>query len=102
MSTNILFDMPMREDMKTKDLTRRQISHVRAWRRHTASMIKVFWNEGVSLKEICGRLQVSEVFVDHVIRGNVCRDAGPPVTPRRSFGRNQKTRLREMVELPGE
>lgn len=87
--------------MKTKDLIGLQISHVRAWRRHTALMVKVFWDEGVSLREICGGLKVSEVFVDHVIRGNICRDVGPAVTPRRSFGRNQKTRLREMVELPG-
>ena len=87
--------------MKTKDQNWLQISHIHAWRRHTASMIKVFWNEGVSLREICGKLQVSEVFVDHVVRGNICHGVGPAVTPRRSFGRNQKARLRELVEVPG-
>lgn len=78
-----------------------QISHVRAWRRHIAALIKVLWNEGVSLREICGKLNVSEVFADHVLRGNVCRDIGPAVIPRRSFGQNQKRQLRELCEIPG-
>jgi len=78
-----------------------QIAHVKAWRRHRASVIRELWNAGVPMKDICARLNVSEVHVDHVIRGNVCRDAGPAVTPRRMYGRNQRQQMRDLVEVPG-
>lgn len=78
-----------------------QLAHVRAWRRQQAITIKKLWNEGVALKEICRRVQVTEDWVDHVIRGNICRDVGAPTPPRKAFGRNGKARLRELVEVPG-
>jgi hypothetical protein len=78
-----------------------QLSHVRAWRRHTASLVKALWNEGVRVKEICDRFGISENVVEHILRGNICPSAGPAVTPRRCFGKNQKRRLRELAEIPG-
>ncbi len=78
-----------------------QLAHVRAWRRHNVALVKTFWNEGAAVKTICVRLDVSEDFVDHCVRQKVCPDAGPAVIPRRSYGRNQKRRLRELVEVPG-
>jgi hypothetical protein len=77
------------------------ISHIKAWKRHIASVIKVLWNKGISVKEICSRLKVTETYVDHVVRGNVWRDVGPSVRPRKSYGRNQKRQLRELMEIPG-
>lgn len=78
-----------------------QLSHVRAWRRHKVAQVKTLWNQALSVKVICTLLDVNEDFVDHSIRGNICPDAGPVVVPRRSFGRNQKARLREIFEVPG-
>lgn len=89
---------PLRRISKSHGL---QIAHVKAWRRHTVSMVKGLWNEGVALKEISARLGASETFIDHAIRGNICPDAGPAITPRRSFGINQKRRLRDLLEIPG-
>ncbi len=78
-----------------------QIAHVTAWRRHVAGRVRVLWNEGVSMREICARLYVDENFIDRVVRGLVCVGVGPEVRPRRAFGRGQKQKLREQVEVPG-
>ena len=78
-----------------------QIAHVRAWRRQKVALVKTLWNEGVALKAICLKAGVNEHFVDHCIRLKIYPDAGPSPTPRRTYGANQKRRLRETIEVPG-
>lgn len=78
-----------------------QIGHVRAWRRHVVGEVKRLWNDGVPLRDICARLNITEPVVDHMLRGSIGSGIGPAVQPRRAYGRCQKEQLRALYELPG-